>query len=102
MGQGDLMPAGRRRKKAIDPKKLKKIREGWEKADKIREKAHVHHEEYNDPSSAVNTAIAWDNPGNYNNGTPVPDTSHEDWAASASNLDIHPRDRYTHPSLHHK
>ena len=49
MGQGDLMPAGRRRKKAIDPKKLKKIREGWEKADKIREKAHVHHEEHEVP-----------------------------------------------------
>lgn len=49
MAQGELMPAGRRRKKAIDPKKMQKIKEGWKKAEKIREKAHAHHEEHEVP-----------------------------------------------------
>lgn len=51
MGEGDLMPAGRRRKKRIDPKKLQKIKEGWKKAEKIRQETMAHHEEHEVPKA---------------------------------------------------
>ena len=51
MGEGDLMPAGRRRKKPLNQKKLQKIKEGWKKAEKIREKAVTHHKEHEIPAA---------------------------------------------------
>lgn len=42
MGEGDFMPAGRRRRKA-DPKHAQKVKEGGKKADAIRKKTNEHH-----------------------------------------------------------
>ena len=43
MGQGDFMPRGGRRKKPIDPKKLKAMKKQWKRAPKIREEAIARH-----------------------------------------------------------
>jgi len=48
MGEGDIMPIGRRRKKA-DPKHAQKIREGGKKADAIRKKSNEHHKKVEVP-----------------------------------------------------
>jgi hypothetical protein len=48
MGEGDLMPIGRHRKKR-DPKYAQKIREGGKKADRIRKKSNEHHKKVEVP-----------------------------------------------------
>jgi len=42
MGQGDLMPIGGHRRQ-LDPKKIKKIKEGGKKADAIHQKTEALH-----------------------------------------------------------
>ncbi len=51
MGEGDFQPRGSHRKKAIDPKKLKAMREQWKRAPKIREEAIAHHQEEEVPKA---------------------------------------------------
>lgn len=51
MGEGDFQPRGSHRKKAIDPKKLKAMKEQWKKAPKIREEAIQHHKEEEVPKA---------------------------------------------------
>ncbi|MBN2096360.1 hypothetical protein JW752_03075 [Candidatus Peregrinibacteria bacterium] len=51
MGEGDFIPRGGHRKKAIDPKKLKAMKEQWKKAPKIREKAVRQHQEEEVPKA---------------------------------------------------
>lgn len=48
---GDLMPLGGYRKKAIDPKRVQKIKEGWKKAEEIRKKATEHHHSTDVPAA---------------------------------------------------
>ncbi len=51
MGEGDYLPKGRHRKKPVDPKKLKAMKEQWKKAPEIREKATRHHKEKEVPKA---------------------------------------------------
>ncbi|MBU1017635.1 hypothetical protein KKA33_01250 [Patescibacteria group bacterium] len=51
MGEGDFAPRGGHRKKAINPKKLKAMKEQWKKAPKIREKAKAQHEKEEVPKA---------------------------------------------------
>lgn len=48
MGEGDLMPIGRRKRKS-DPKRAQKIREGGQRADAIRKKSNEHHKKVEVP-----------------------------------------------------
>ena len=51
MGQGDFMPISGHHKKPLDPKRIKKIKEGWKKADKIHQEAMKHHHEVDVPTA---------------------------------------------------
>ena len=52
------MPTGSYRRKKIDPKKIKKIKEGGKKADEIREKANEHHKKEEIPKAEeIDTTI---------------------------------------------
>jgi len=50
MGEGDLMPIGRYKKKP-DPKLVQKIKEGGKRADKIRERAIAQHKSIEEPAA---------------------------------------------------
>lgn len=51
MGQGDYIPIGGHRKKPIDPKRLKMIREKMAQSGEIHEKAIQHHKEHDVPKA---------------------------------------------------